>query len=133
LYGKIKELNTPIIVKDAKNAIANKIDDMWWVITPEWIVFDDGALAKKWITITSSDKTNINTLWKTIDDIETMTPAEVLGIRKTADKFAKWEVKNPWDWPNIIKSIRKEIDEVAKKQVPELAKLDNYTKKCLKQ
>jgi hypothetical protein len=28
LYGKIKELNTPIIVKDAKNAIANKIDDM---------------------------------------------------------------------------------------------------------
>jgi len=132
LYGKIKELNTPIIVKDAKNAIANKIDDMWWVITPEWIVFDDGALAKKWITITSSDKTNINTLWKTIDEIETMTPAEVLGIRKTADKFAKWEVKNPWDWPNIIKSIRKEIDEVAKKQVPELAKLDEYTTKMFK-
>lgn len=131
LYEDIHKLKDDIVLTQGVKEIESKLNDYWVKVKSNWIEFDKQAMTKKWIVLTSADETNIKDLLDVIKSSDTVKPTEILWIRKAADKFAKRDKVNPWDWPSIIKMIRGEIDKVAKEQVPQLAETDKLWSKAI--
>ncbi|MGB0980375.1 MAG: hypothetical protein ACPGVV_13320, partial [Croceimicrobium sp.] len=75
--------------------------------------------------LTETDINILNKVSKDLGDLEALSPNQILNLREKIDAYIGWDSGASKAGKGIAKKIRKEIDIVAKKQIPKLADLDS--------
>lgn len=124
LYKEVREQPVEIKVDTLINDFETTLRNNWMDIKDWDIVRIPWSKAKN---LNSWDIAKFDTLYKDIlADAQKwyLTPDEILTFRKTASDLANYDATTTTTWQWIIKSIRKNIDNTAKEQVPWLKQLD---------
>ena len=76
----------------------------------------------------------INTAWMLIQNanLSKMTAKDYLNLRKQFDDLAKYESGTTSRGVKVIREMRNQMDKVAKKEIPGLAKIDELYSKQIK-
>ena len=84
--------------------------------------------------ILPTDMNPINTAWMLIQNanLSKMTAKDYLNLRKQFDDLAKYESGTTSRGVKVIREMRNQMDKVAKKEIPGLAKIDELYSKQIK-
>lgn len=119
LYQKIREINAKVDITPALEEIKNVLEKHDIKVLENWALdFGYSSIVK------NEDMHAISTLLERVngglvDDANT-----VLNLRKVSDQLSKWDSGTTSEGMKVIRDIRKEIDNVAKEQIPGLEELD---------
>lgn len=118
LYEPIKQQAIQIDVTPAKKWINWVLQRSLVKVTDKWLDFSDSAIAN------SNSKKAVIWAYNTIMWRNTVTPEVLLNVRKQLDDLIDYWSDVSTQWQKLVKEMRREIDNLAKKDIPWLKELD---------
>jgi len=119
-YEAIRNMNTPINIGEARVGINSLLEK-------NGLSMSNGKVAELGNLTSSLTETDLGIIGKAVSQLgqmETLTPAQVLNLRSKLDSYIGWDSGVSSQGKNLVKGIRKEVDNVAKESVPALKDLD---------
>lgn len=114
-------------IRSTQKQIVVPRDDLRKIIEDKGLIVGENGItesSKLSSNLSDADISAVNKAWQLFDGIDEVTPAQVLNLRNKVDALINWKTDVTPKGAAIVKQIRGKIDEVAKKEVPDLKRID---------